>query len=405
MYVGKAKSLKNRVRSYFAPPIKLGPKTVKLVSLIHSVDYIEVQSEVEALLLEARLIKRFLPDYNAISRDDKTPYWIHIIQETFPRPTVDHRREGAIAGPFLSGRAVRRILSSFRRVAPFCTATRRAKLGRPCMYSHLGLCRPCPNDPRTSPAEYQKNIELLKRLLRGKFTAVSRTLTRQMQAVSASQNYEAAAQARDHLHSLKLLLAQPVSPDDYLVNPNLVADTRQAALKAISEAISIWPLSRIEMYDVANLSGTAATAAMTVATDGEINSKNFRHFTIRTHPPAGGQDDVAMLREVLTRRLKRGDWPKPDLIALDGGKSQLSIIKGLFPDRTQRVGMQPHSFIALAKKEEVITIPTPNGFRQIKLDRRNPGLQLLQRLRDEAHRFARRLHHRHRKLTYRSNRT
>mgnify|MGYP001588879513 FL=1 len=118
---------------------------------------------------------------------------------------------------------------------------------------------------------------------------------------------------------------------------------------------------------------------MTVAIDGEITSKNYRHFTI--HSP--GPNDVAMLSEALTRRLRRNDWPKPDLIVLDGGKSQLSIVAWDIPT------------IGLAKKEEVIY--TSDG-REIKLDNRHPGLQLLQRLRDEAHRFSRRLHHKHRSV-------
>lgn len=359
-----------RVRSYFQPPVKLGPKTATLVGQIATVDYIEVNTEIEALLLESKLIKKWLPLYNIASRDDKSPYYIHITNENFPKPVVNHTPAGALAGPFLSGWTAKGILRQFRRIAPFCTAPRR--VGRSCLYAHLGLCRPCPNDPTTRPEDYLANISRLRRLLRGQFKQVM------LQAVK-SQDFEIAAALRDLLH-------QPISPEEYLVNPNLVADKRQEALLTLKTALNIWPLSRIEMYDVANLAGTAATAAMTVAIDGEIDSKNYRHFTIKTSRP----NDVAMMKEVLTRRLKRQDWPQPDLIVLDGGKSQLSIAK------TERI--QSYPLIALAKKEEIITVPSSKGFSEIKLDRDNPGLQLLMHLRDEAHRFSRRLHHKHRSL-------
>ncbi len=371
------------MRSYFQPPVKLGPKTAALVGQISSIDHIEVMSEIEALLLESKLIKKFLPPYNIASRDDKSPYYIHIMAEKFPKPIVNHEPNKAIAGPFLSGFLAKSILRQFRRIAPFCTAQR--KVSRPCLYFHLGLCHPCPNNPGTDTSKYRQNMTRLKRLIKGQFVQVQRQLKSQMRMASQNQDYETAAAARDYLRSLEILLLQPISPDEYLVNPNLVADKQRLALDALKEALHTGSLTRIEMYDVANLAGTAATAAMTVAIEGEINSRNFRHFTIKTK---NTPDDVAMLGEVLVRRLKRADWPQPDLIVLDGGKSQLSI--------ADRIGSYP--IIALAKKEEIITIPTHPGYREIKLDRDNPGLQLLMRLRDEAHRFSRRLHHKHRAI-------
>ncbi len=359
LYVGKANSLRQRVRTYFQSPVKLGPKTADLVSHISNVDHIEVQSEIEALLLESKLIKRFLPPYNIASRDDKSPFYIHITSEKYPHPVVNHNQHKALAGPFLSGWVARTILKSFRRIAPYHTES-------PCFYRHLGLCRPCPDDLKTRPGDYRSNISRLRRLLHGQFKSVMR------QAIK-TQDFETAAALRD-------LLYRPISADEYVVNPNLVADRRQEALQSLHQALGVWPLTRIEMYDVANLSGTAATAAMTVAHDGEIDPRNFRHFTIKTKSTP---DDVNMLREVLTRRLNRDDWPNPDLIVLDGGKSQLSVVNWKI------------STVALAKKEEIIYVPNGNP---IILSKDNPGLHLLMRLRDEAHRFSRRLHHKHRKI-------
>lgn len=351
------------MQSYFQPPIKLGPKTALMVSQIISLEYIEVASEIEALLLESRLIKKFKPQYNLISKDDKSPYFIHITSDEYPKPIVNHISTGSLAGPFLTGFVARQILRSFRKIAPYHSES-------PCFYRHLGLCSPCPDDPKTTRKEYLKNISRLKQLLQGQFKQVMSTAIK-------SQDFETAA-------ALRNLIYRPTSPEEYVTNPNLQSDRRQEALDSLHLALSTWPLARIECFDVANLSGSSATAAMTVAIDGEITPKNYRHFTI--HSP--GPNDVAMLSEALTRRLRRNDWPRPDLIVLDGGKSQLSIVNWNIPT------------ISLAKKEEIIF--SLNG-EEIKLDKRNPGLQLLQRLRDEAHRFSRRLHHKHRSVIIKTN--
>lgn len=377
--MGKANVLRHRVSSYFQPPTKLGPKTAKLVTQIATIEYIEVNSEIEALLLESKLINRFKPQYNIALKDDKSPYYIHITKEKFPRPVVNHTPNGALAGPFLSGWVARSILKHFRKIAPYCLANRPVK--RPCLYAHLGLCNPCPGDS-PDPVVYNKNIDRLKRLLKGEFNHVLSALKKQMQTESKLQNFETAGQLRDKISHLEQILQTPVLPEEYLINPNLVDDKRKEALDALSSALQIeTTLSRIEMYDIANLSGKDATGAMTVAIGGEPNSKFYRHFTIK------GQDtpnDVAMMQEMLERRLKNTDWPKPDLIVLDGGMTQLSITKDID---------FPCTVISLAKQEEIIFKPTGE---QIKLERSNPGLKLLQMLRDEAHRFSRRLHHKHR---------
>lgn len=366
--MGKANNLRSRVRSYFT--FRLGPKTAALVSQINTIDHIPVQSELEALLLESRLIKKFLPPYNIASRDDKSPYYIHITQEAYPKPVINHDPNRAEAGPFLSGLIARRILSQLRRVTPYCTAPRPVK--RPCLYSHMGLCNPCPATGNTTA--YLDNIIKLKQLLRGHFKLVKTSLTGQMKAASKSLDYEKAGEIKMSLDALDYLLNKPIRPDDYIANPNLISDRSQQALESLKHILP-GGLNRIEFYDNAHLSGTHPASAMTVAIDGEITPRNYRHFTLHT------SDDISMMQEVLNRRLKRGDWPKPDLIVLDGGLPQLSIVNWKIPT------------IALAKREEIIYF-TDN--KQIKLPKSHPGLQLLMRLRDEAHRFSRRLHHKHR---------
>ena len=383
LYVGKSKSLKNRVRSYFAPPVRLEPKTQKLVSQIKNIAYIEVASELESLLLESRLIQKFHPHYNIASKDDKSPYYIHITREGYPKPVINHDPHLATAGPFLNRLVPSRILRQLRRVAPYCLAPRPVK--KPCLYSHLGLCHPCPATGDKSG--YLKNISRLKKLLSGQFSPIKKILAQNMLTASQLQDYESASLYRDQLRNLTRLAQTPLPPDFYIANPNLIQDQRQEAITKLSEVLGP-PLrlrggdggvtfSRIEFFDNAHLQGTFPTSAMTVAIAGQLMPREYRHFTLKSLP-----DDISMMREVLQRRLKRTDWPKPDLIVLDGGQPQLSVINWDIPT------------IALAKKQEIIHVP--NG-HQIKLDKSHPGLKLLMRLRDEAHRFSRRLHHKHRK--------
>lgn len=385
IYVGKAKNLKNRISSYFQPPIRLGPKTALLVQNISSIDTISVTSETEALLLESQLIKRFLPQFNIISKDDKSPFYIHITSETYPKPVINHESKNSLAGPFLNGLIPRRILKQFRRVAPYCIAQRPVR--RPCFYSHLGLCSPCPGSKLNPQAKavYKKNISRLRRLLRGNFKNVSANLKSEMLAASARQEFETAGQLRDQLQSLNYLLNQPIMPDEYLLNPNLLQDTQNEAISSLRQILSengvnLPKLERIEMYDNAHLAGTAAASAMVVSINGQMDHRLYRHFRIR-NPKT--ESDFDMMREILSRRAKRTDWPPPDLIILDGGKPQLSAVAGLkFPT------------IALAKRLETIIIPRTSGsYLELNLPENHPALRLLMAMRDEAHRFSRRLHH------------
>ncbi len=372
IYVGKAKNLHQRVSSYFHT--NLGEKTRLMMTKAKYISFIQVESELEALLLEAKLINKLKPFYNLISKDDKSPYYIHVTD----KPAINHTPSNI--GPFLNRLIPLKILKLFRKVAPYCTAPKSQKT--PCLYSHLGLCRPCPKSPDFSQADYRSNLRRLKLLLSGKFKLVKSQLIKSMKTYSASQNYEKAAEVKSQLQALDMLLHRPIMPQDYLLDPNLDADKHQNSLDALKDVLQPYftdlKLDRIETYDIANLAGKDATAAMTVALNGQVDSQNFRHFKIKT---VNSPNDPAMLAEVISRRLLHSDWPKPDLIVLDGGKPQLSAIDIQIP------------FISLAKKQEIIYIKNNSSFVEIKLEKHNLGLRLLQKLRDEAHRFSRRLHH------------
>lgn len=200
-----------------------------------------------------------------------------------------------------------------------------------------------------------------------------------MTQLSKTHDYESAAKIRDQIKNLDFLLAKPIGPEEYEINPNLISDKHLETITSLSQTLSVPRLHRIELYDNAHLMGESPTSAMVVAVDGQITHSLYRHFTL--HGAAG---DVDYMYQVLSRRLKRTDWPQPDLIVLDGGLPQLSSIKHL---------ASSIPFIGLAKKDEIIYLPSGLS---ISLPKTNPGLMLLQSLRDEAHRFSRRLHHKHR---------
>ncbi len=373
------------------------PKTRSLVSQIAFIDHIPVGSEVEALLLESRLIKKFRPYYNIASKDDKSPYYIHLTSEIWPRPVINHISLSCIAGPFLNRYIPARILKYFRHIAPYCLSPRPVR--KTCLYSHLGLCKPCPGSFNPSQIEYHKNILRLRRLLTGQFSRVRSQLIKKMTFYSRRQDYEQAQLLKNQLAYLDQLLTRPVSPDDYLVNPNLISDRQHQSLVSLMSSLStlhlpagrhglvLSPGFRIEMYDIAHLSGTAASGAMTVAIDGQVSPFHYRHFKIKYSQT---DSDVDMLAEVLSRRLKRTDWPKPDLIVLDGGVPQLHALRSLGEVRSI-------PYISLAKQNETIIVPVNDTYQEINLPKSHPGLLLLMQLRDEAHRFSRRLHHKMRK--------
>ncbi len=211
-----------------------------------------------------------------------------------------------------------------------------------------------------------------------------------MLQLSREQKFEEAVIIRDHLQALESLQNRPTEPDEYLENPNLVEDKNLRLIDSLrnllTEAGMDLPprLGRIEMYDMAHLRGDSATGSMVVAINGELVHSLYRHFRIKY---AQSDSDVDMMWEVLTRRFKNADWPKPDLVVLDGGKPQLSIFKNNYEF------LKEIPVISLAKQFETIIIPAEDDFKEITPPDNFPGLHLLQQLRDEAHRFSRRLHH------------
>jgi len=403
IYVGKAKSLRNRVRSYFQDNLEVGSKTYALVNRISEVDFIEVLSEFEALILEAELIKKLRPKYNISLKDDKSFLYIVIRSEKLlindrtagvPRiltaRKTDLEEKDVVFGPYPDGSTAKYIVKTIRKIIPFrdCSSSKYAryqKLGRPCLYGHLGLCS-APCTANISLEGYREDIKRVKKLLSGKSAQIVNTLKREMEKAAKKEDFEKAANYRDIVQKFDYIRQSFKTAGKYLENPYLVDDIIAKSLDELVKNITIVKSlpSRIECYDISNISGKEAVGSMVVTTDGRIDKSEYRRFKIKfkTQP-----NDFEMMSEVLGRRFNN-NWPKPDLIVLDGGKGQVSA--GLDSLREKNINVP---VIGLAKRFETIVYKDDGNFIEVNLSKDNEGLKLLQRLRNEAHRFAQKYHH------------
>jgi len=394
IYIGKAINLKRRVSSYF--DLKIIGKTARMVKEATHLSYIKVDSELEAILLEAKLIRAYMPDYNFAAKDDKHPLYIQITKEQYPRVITARKIEGskkniAFFGPFPSSANVRSVLSMIRKIFPFSDH----KLStRACLYAHIGLCNPCPNeierikDPNLKnlyKKEYLKNIVRVKGILSEKFERVKKDLHKEMSILSKSQDYEQAKIVRDQIKRLEYITSPHMPVDYYIENPNLYEDQRRAEIKDLKSLLKkndlkLQKLIRIECFDIAHLSGVKATASMVTFIEGVAEKTFYRHFRIKK---ARGGDDYGSLKEVIERRIKHlNGWGRPDLIIVDGGVGQVNIFSEVLKNNKIDIPV-----IGIAKNPDRLIIKND----KIRLE--GASLNLLARIRDEAHRFARRYHH------------
>lgn len=402
IYVGKAAVLKNRVRQYFQKSRGRDPKTEALVAEIEDVDWMTVESELEALFLEAEMIRRYMPRYNILLRDDKAMSYIRIDYDSdFPtvgttrRPLDDGAR---YFGPYLSTQSVRQALKLLRRIFPF--ATRRIPgQKRATLHYHLGL-DPGLEEGKTSLEDYRANLRKLMSVVEGKRTAVLRELERDMKRAAKTQDFETAAKLRNQVYALQNLNKQIIFSDKEFLDIS-----KDHALNELVDLLAMEAFPRrIEGYDISHMQGTDVVASMVVFTNGVSNKGEYRKFkTKKDH-----NNDFYNMHETISRRLSeknRKAWGLPSLVLIDGGKGQLdAAIKA-----RDAAGCSKLPFIGLAKREEQIVIA--KGRSNIELNTKelqrlggfmtesedfilvnvphNTNLvKLLQRIRDESHRFA-----------------
>jgi len=410
IYVGKAAVLKNRVRQYFQKSRTRDAKTEALVSEINDTDWMEVESELEALFLEAEMVRRYMPKYNILLRDDKSLTYIRIDYDS-DHPTVTTTRrpldDGArYFGPYFSAWSVRQALKYLRRVFPFATRKMPGQK-RATLHYHLGL-DPGLEEGRTSINEYRANLRRLMSYIEGKKDTIIKELEREMTRQSKEHNYEDAAKTRNRLYALKNLSKQVVFSDKEFQDIS-----KDHALNELVELLELDKFPRrIEGYDISHMSGTDVVASMVVFTNGVSDKDEYRKF--KTH--IDHNNDFYNMSETISRRLNmqstKNAWKSklPDLVLIDGGKGQLdAAIKA-----RDEAGRNNLMFIGLAKREEQIVIKKPNNkssgsnvtvndkalrklagyisetedFILINLPHHTNLIKLLQRIRDESHRFA-----------------
>ncbi len=366
-YVGKAIDLYHRVASYFSK--------AQLKYEIDKVETIVVESELEALILEANLIKKYLPLFNVKLTDDKDYLYIGITKDIFPKVITlrkhDLKRVKKYFGPFPSAGTVRDTLKMLRRVFPWCSGGRRA-----CFYYHLGLC-PGACARLISKEDYKKIIRRFSKFLDGKKEKLLDELSHEMKIASEELVFEEAAKIKKMIDGINYL-TQTNRTKFYLENPNFLEQETKKALEALKKDLGLPKLpERIEAYDISNIQGKDATGSLVVLTNGEIDKAQYRRFKIRI---SGKPNDVGMMKEMIRRRLKHADWPKPDLIIVDGGRGQVRAVASILHFTNYKLPI-----FGLAKRAEWLYPPEGDV---VKLSRRSLSLKILQKIRDEAHRFA-----------------
>lgn len=398
IYIGKAAVLKNRVRQYFQNSRNRDPKTEALIAEIADVEWIEVESELDALIVEAEMVRRYMPRYNILLRDDRSLEFIRIdIKSNHPTVSTVRRPldDGAeYFGPYLNGFAVKRALKYLRRVFPYSTkkmpGQRRASL-----HYHLGL-DPGLEEGKTSLKTYRSNLRKLMRYLRGQRLSLMAEIQKDMKRAAKNQDFELAAKLRNQLSSLQALDKKVIFSDREFMDIS-----KDKSLDGLCRLLLLTgPPKRIEAYDVSHMSGTFNVASMVVFSSGLPDKPSYRKFKMRS----AGNDDFLHISETLSRRLSvnnQKNWPLPDLFLIDGGKGQLSsAMKVLKEHQINRPA------IGIAKKEEEIIVASDyvydlayakklggliiedKNFSKIKLPLGSDIVKLLQRIRDESHRFA-----------------
>lgn len=388
IYIGKAAKLKNRVRQYFQKTANRDIKTAVMIKEIVDVDWTETESEIDALFLESELIKRYKPRYNIELRDDKSLTYVRIdTKNTYPfisftRQPMDDGAE--YFGPFSNSYALKKALKYLRKIFPYSTHQIMPK--RVCLQYHIGLC-PGIEESKISAEDYKKTINNLRMYLKGQRQKLIKITERNMKQSAKINNFEQAVKYRDQLGALKALKQQIIFGDREFMD--ISKDQGLSNLKFLLNLPK--NPKRIEAYDISHMSGADTSASMVVFTNGLPDKTQYRKFKM----VSSGNDDFAHIREVMVRRFSNRNqkWLRPDLILIDGGKGQVSSALSVLKELGITIPV-----VGLAKRYETLIIPEKVKnftnlnqklvFREFILSQQDHETKLLQRIRDESHRFA-----------------
>ena len=388
LYIGKATSLRDRVGSYFqtskgstlaAAKVEpwTDPRIESMVSQVTDIKIHETDSVLEALILESNLIKKHQPKYNVMAKDDKSFGYFVITKEKFPRVIILWKTElgkipaKKIYGPYLSKYQMNIALKLIRRIFPFHSNKQQTEKG--CLDFQIGKC-PGPHSGAISQKDYLKNIQGIEMILQGKKKNLLIEIKKQMKLSAKKDEFEKAAEARNRIFAL-----------EHIRDVALIANDENFQFP-----ISNFQKMRIEGYDISNIAGDYAVGSMVVFSGNKPDKSQYRKFKIKT---ISGIDDVGMMREVLYRRFNN-NWPKPDLMILDGGKGHLNMAQKVIGDlklgipiiavakgpTRKRLDLYQSKFLLtfLGKNEEL-----RKNYSNVLSD-----IRLLEHIRNEAHRFA-----------------
>lgn len=399
LYVGKAANLRSRAASYFQPSADIestrGPKIAEMLKKVEEVDFLETQSEIDAVLQEARLIKDIRPPYNSDLTDDKSfPYLEITIRDEYPGAYITRkpRTNSKLFGPFAGVSDLRGTLVVLQKIFKFRTCgldirqdDEKRRFFRPCLLYSIKQCTaPCAD--YISKNDYRKSISDLIKFLNSKRTTVLRELNKQMEEAAKAFDYETAAMYRDRIRLIENLdkrgsLEENVQPEVFFTDPTDALVKLQKLLNGGNQ------IRIIEGFDIAHIAGSETVGSLVRFIDGKPFKAGYRRYKIKT---VSGIDDYACLKEVLMRRFYRaaaGEELWPDLVLIDGGIGQLHAAQDAFKE----LKVTPPKLVSIAKREEIIYVTGKD--EPLKLPANNPAKKLLQYVRDEAHRFAQHYHH------------
>jgi excinuclease ABC subunit C len=395
IYIGKAKSLRSRAGSYFLVGAQHDYRT-QWVHEIADVDFVECESEVDAILMESRLIKDVQPKHNKELKDDKTfPYLMVVTGEDFPRVEVTRqpRDKGVkLFGPFASAGALRGAVQVMQKIFKFRTCSldiddgdERWRWFRPCLLASIRQCT-APCNLRISKEDYKRDIRRLVMFLEGNKKQLLNQMREEMQGAAKELRFEQAARLRDEIQMLERLdrrgeIDTHAQPEVFYIDP-------KRGLAGLKKVLKLDEMPRtIEGVDIAHLGGGETVASVVQFLDGLPFKPGYRRYKILG---VQGVDDFRSIHEVIARRYRSlSDEQRvfPDILLIDGGKGQLNAALAAFRDQA----IEPPTLLSLAKQEEEIYLPGESD--SLRLSRRSFALRLLQYVRDEAHRFAQHYHH------------
>lgn len=410
LYIGKARDLRSRVASYFQDSADLlntrGPEIAHMATLVEDIDFLDSDSEVDALLAENRLIKDIQPAFNERLRDDKSfPYLEITTSDDFPGVFVTRKpriKGSKLYGPFTSAAGLRDAVNALQKVFKYRTCELtildndpKRKYFRPCLLHAINQCTaPCAD--LISKEDYREDIKRLIKLLNSKRSVVVRQMKKEMEEASTNLDFEAAAVLRDRIKAIDALnlsgsVAEDVQPEVFYIDPS-------AGLEKLQKLLELDETPRvIEGIDIATLQGESTVGSLVCFLDGRPFKSRYRRFKIKT---IDGVDDYGSIREVVSRRYKHAAHKEelfPDVILIDGGLGQLHAALEAFDYLHNAIELEhgeavkPPMVISIAKKEEIVYVQAKK--EPLRLSRNNEALRLLQQVRDEAHRFSQHYHH------------